>query len=199
MQIILDNLGWPSVLTSVLKFWKKEAEVSISEWCHVRQTWGASASFVNEKKPQANECRRFLEAGKGKGLCPTLKHPEMSQPYSNVDFSWVWPISNPLSLNFVNNSKQKMNGNCKGGVCQDLVLLDLIFGRMTLWFSSWRVLGQIAYLLRLLLPLLTISLVPNKIAAFLTDFSLISPFCLLKLLTCFWTPVFGFPHFWFPF
>lgn len=92
MKIILDNLGWPSVLTSVLKFWKKEAEVSISEWCHVRQTWGASPGFVNEKRPQANECRQFLKAGKGKGIGPTLKPPEMSQPYWNVDFSGMWPL-----------------------------------------------------------------------------------------------------------
>lgn len=98
MQIILDNLGWPSVVTSVLKFWKKEAEVSVSEWYHVRQTWRASLGFVNEKKPQANECRQFLEAGIGKGIGPTLMPPEMSQPYWNVAFSWVWPISDPLSL-----------------------------------------------------------------------------------------------------
>lgn len=76
--------------------WKREAEVSMSEWCHVTQTWLAIAGFENEKKLRAKECGQFLESGKSKEISSTLKPPEVNQPYWYVDFSPVradfWPL-----------------------------------------------------------------------------------------------------------
>ena len=55
--------------------WKQEAE-SASEWYDVRKIPSALAGFEAGRRDQAKECRKPLEAGKGKKRDSPLETPE---------------------------------------------------------------------------------------------------------------------------
>lgn len=54
-----------------------EAEESGLEICDLRKTQMSLAGFEDGKGPQAKECRKSLEAGKGKKANCPLRPPEM--------------------------------------------------------------------------------------------------------------------------
>lgn len=56
---------------------KMEAEESGLEICDLRKTQMSLAGFEDGKGPQAKECRKSLEAGKGKKANCPLRPPEM--------------------------------------------------------------------------------------------------------------------------
>ena len=71
--------------------WKMEAAESASEWCSLRKTQPAIASF-EDKRTQVKEYRWLLEAGRSKEIDSPVDPPERRLPCQHLHFSPLRPI-----------------------------------------------------------------------------------------------------------